>query len=168
MVMRSSRVAIAVLVAAAVLFAVVIARAQNKPRRCDGPEYRQFDFWIGDWDVRDAKGAGQGQNRITREYDGCVLQEHWSAPGETGSSFNLYDFRSKKWHQTWVDNHGTLLLLDGGLEKDGSMLLQSPGGSQRIRYSRLPDGRVRQLWEVSADAGKSWKVQFDGYYSKKK
>ena len=144
------------------------APAENvKPRRCDAPEYRQFDFWLGDWEVRDAQGALQGQNRITREYDGCVLQEHWSAPGQTGSSFNVYDARSKKWHQTWVDNHGTLLLLDGGLDA-GSMFLRSPGGSQRIRWTLLPDGRVRQLWDASADGGKSWSVKFDGYYTKRK
>lgn len=165
--MRISIVAVIV----GILAASGAARAQgtqSKPRPCAGPEHRQFDFWIGDWEVRDAKGAPQGTNRITQEYDGCVLQEHWSSPGQTGSSFNVYDARAKRWHQTWVDSGGTLLLLDGGLEKDGSMLLKSPGGSQRIRWTLLGDGRVRQLWETSDDGGKSWKVKFDGYYSKKK
>jgi hypothetical protein len=149
------------------LLAPIAAQAQGPGRRCDAPEYRQFDFWLGDWEVRDGQGKLQGHNRITREYDGCVVQEHWTATGQTGSSFNIYDARSKKWHQTWVDSGGTLLLLDGGLDGN-AMLLTSPGGTQRIRFTPLPDGRVRQLWETTDDGGKSWKVKFDGYYAKKK
>jgi hypothetical protein len=32
---------------------------------CTAPEYRQFDFWIGDWEVRSAQGRVLGHNRIT-------------------------------------------------------------------------------------------------------
>jgi hypothetical protein len=33
-----------------------------------------------------------------------------------------------------------------------------------IRWTKEPDGSVRQLWRVSADGGKEWKVAFDGRY----
>ena len=44
--------------------------------------------------------------------------------GSVGESFNVYDRRSGTWHQTWVDNGGLLLQLDGQLE-NGSMVLRS-------------------------------------------
>jgi hypothetical protein len=31
----------------------------------------------------------------------------------------------------------------------------------------LPDGRVRQTFQQSTDAGKTWTVSFDGYYRKR-
>jgi hypothetical protein len=46
----------------------------------------------------------------------CVLHEHWvGSKGGNGESFNIYDGATKQWHQTWVDNSGTLLALNGGL-----------------------------------------------------
>ena len=59
---------------------------------CSAPEYRQFDFWLGDWDVTNPAGKPVGHNHVTQEYGGCVLQEHWSGSGGSlGSSFNIYD-----------------------------------------------------------------------------
>jgi hypothetical protein len=146
--------------------------APAQPTPCTAPEYRQFDFWLGDWGVTNPAGKTAGRNRVTSEYGGCVLQEHWTgAGGSVGSSFNIYDPVRKVWHQTWVDNSGTLLELEGGF-KDGAMVLsgeqQQADGSRllnRIIWT-LKDGKVRQLWETSSDGGKSWKTSFDGLYSK--
>ena len=114
-------------------------------KACATPEFRQFDFWLGDWTVTGPKGNAVGKNLITREQGGCVWHEHWTgAKGSTGESFNIYDQTAKRWHQTWVDNGGTLLLLDGG----------------------LVDGRVRQIWTVSSDSGATWATSFDGFYAK--
>lgn len=87
----------------------------------------------------------------------------------TGTSFNLYDAATKRWHQTWVDSAGSLLQLDGNLQ-DGRMVLASAPAAQvnRITWTPLPDGRVRQLWEASADSGATWKTVFDGYYERRK
>src|SRR5436305_7221358 len=88
------------------------------PAPCRAPEYRQFDFWLGDWDVYNAKGTLAGRNLVTSEYGGCVLQEHWTSngsPAQTGSSFNTWSPGRRQWHQTWVDSTGGLLLLDGAL-----------------------------------------------------
>src|SRR5262245_53312618 len=82
------------------------AQPSAPPSACSRPEYRQFDFWIGDWDVYDPKGALAGRNVVTREFGGCVLQEHWTAAGpmaQTGSSFNTWSPARQQWHQTWVD-----------------------------------------------------------------
>jgi hypothetical protein len=149
-----------------------------KPRLaavCAGPEYHQFDFWIGDWDVRGPKGKQAGVNHIRSILDGCVLQENWSgAGGSTGTSYNIYDRTQKKWHQTWVDNQGTLLQLDGAFS-NGRMVMQgttrdSTGAEaqQRITWSQPKPATVRQLWETSTDGGKSWTIAFDGFYSKQR
>src|SRR5512138_297492 len=97
---------------------------------CATAEHRQFDFWLGEWNVVNAKGQTAGTNAITLEQDGCVLHEHWTgAKGGTGQSFNVYDATDKRWHQIWVDNSGSLLQLQGGLV-DGRMVLEGPGRAQ--------------------------------------
>ncbi len=150
--------------------------AVPKPAPCRAPEHRQFDFWLGEWEVRGPAGKVAGRNRITLLHQGCVLFENWTSTGGsiTGSSLNVYDADRKKWHQTWVDNSGGLLVLEGGLV-DGKMVLigeaidvAKPGeGTQnRITWQPLPDGRVRQHWETSTDKGRTWTTSFDGYYTK--
>ena len=141
---------------------------------CTAPEYRQFDFWAGSWDVRNAEGKVAGTNRIEPILGGCALQENWTGRGGmVGTSLNAYDPLDGRWHQTWVDSEGLRLELAGEYAL-GKMTLSGegpepdkPGGRvrHRITWSRLPEGgRVRQLWEVSKDAGASWKAVFDGTY----
>ena len=152
------------------------APAPPKPPACGTLEHRQFDFWIGDWDVHDAAGKFVGQNRITPMHQGCVLFENYRAGAFSGSSVNIYDAEHRKWHQTWVDSSGSLLLIEGG-QVDGQMVLAGEtadpakaGGmlANRITWTALPDGRVRQHWETSADRGKTWTEAFDGYYTRQK
>lgn len=135
---------------------------------CSDPAYRQFDFWIGQWQVFKTDGTLAGSNRIEKEYGGCVLHERYSTPkGYQGESLNTYDTTRKLWHQTWVDNTGLLLLLEGHLV-DGRMVLEGTSGTTRHRITWTPnaDGSVRQFWE-STDAGGQWTVAFDGLYHKK-
>ena len=145
--------------------------AQSESTRCAAPEYRQFDFWLGDWTVADPAGKPEGTNRVTLIQDGCVLQEHWrGTDGSTGTSFNVYNATTRRWHQTWVDNSGGLLLLDGGLSAGAMVLSENRrlrDGStaiERITWSKLGPRKVRQLWERSKDSGKTWRVVFDGIY----
>ncbi|HYW53919.1 MAG TPA: hypothetical protein VE826_08115 [Dongiaceae bacterium] len=147
------------------------------PAPCISAQDRQFDFWLGDWDVTDnASGRPVGTNDVTRELRGCVLQEHWAGAGARGGhgmSFNHYDAARKLWHQTWVDDSGGILYLDGGL-RDGSMILSGKRigrlgkpVTDRITYTPRPDGTVRQWWQVSRDDGKTWATSFDGIYHRK-
>src|SRR5262245_37640711 len=76
--------------------------APKTPPGCTAPAHRQFDFWLGEWSVRDPNGKVVGENRITSLHKGCVLFENWTgAGGFTGSSLNVYDATRKKWHQSW-------------------------------------------------------------------
>jgi hypothetical protein len=150
------------------------AAAPPPAKTCTSEKYRQFDFWIGDWNVT-SNGQEAGSNTIHPIHSGCALQENWQgagAGGISGSSFNIYDQANDKWHQTWVDASGTLLELDGGFV-DGSMILSgerptrdgSGMAQHRITWTPNDDDSVRQLWEVSRD-GMEWTVLFDGHYVK--
>lgn len=142
---------------------------------CVGPEYRQFDFWIGEWTVERADGKVAGFNRIERVAGDCGLQETWtSATGGSGRSLNAYSPHDDLWHQVWLDSGGLWMHLTGGL-RDRSMALEGKtidrgkaAVLQRITWTPQKDGRVRQLWEQSKDDGKTWTVAFDGMYVKKK
>jgi hypothetical protein len=145
------------------------------PRPCSAAAYRQFDFWLGSWSVTRPDGKTAGTNRITRILGGCALREQWrGAGGSSGTSLNVYDADAKLWRQTWVDDRGGVLLLTGGL-RNGRMVLEgdtpAPGGKtvrQRITWTPMPDGRVRQFWDSSSDGGKTWKSEFDGLYAPEK
>ncbi|MET1257277.1 hypothetical protein [Aliikangiella maris] len=82
---------------------------------CSSGEYRQFDFWIGEWEVSNAKGEPVGNNHIFPILNGCALSENWqSVKGGKGVSYTFYDQNQKQWHQTWVDANGGALYLNGG------------------------------------------------------
>ncbi len=167
------------LIAALLCFAVTAGTAPaqtpgNAPAPCAAAEHRQFDFWIGEWDVTNPAGAVAGKNRITQVLNGCVLLEEWAgAGGGSGKSFNLYDARRKRWQQTWVDGNGGILELHGGLTSSGTMVLAGDqpaqgGGTVRNRITWTPRSatEVRQLWETSSDGGATWTTAFDGTYRK--
>lgn len=142
------------------------------PPACTAAEHRQFDFWLGDWQVHRPDGTLAGLNRITREYGGCVIHERYAnGRGYSGESLNVYDVARQLWHQTWVDDTGLLLTLEGRWNGK-SMVLEgvAPGADgapakQRVTWTPHADGSVRQLWEA-VNARGEWRVVFDGKYTK--
>lgn len=156
-------------------FASIVQRVEWNERPCAHlAENRQFDFWVGEWDVRAPEGSPAGQSSITVENGDCWIHEHWSGgAGGKGESFNFYNPTTKKWHQTWVDDQGGLAEFDGEF-RDGAMRME--GYRQGLKNERIPakltlslmpDGRVRQLGENSMDGGKTWTVLYDLMYSRK-
>lgn len=144
---------------------------EERSPACSSEEFREFDFWLGEWQVSDMAGGVVGSSTIRAVLDGCVIEEHWTgAAGSVGQSYNLYDDRTATWHQTWVDNSGLLLRLDGGLV-DGSMVLEGdlrgrdgPTRLHRITWTPSSDGTVRQHWQSSEDFGETWTTVFHGRY----
>jgi hypothetical protein len=154
------------------LFVAMTASGLAHAGACDSADHRAFDFWIGDWNVTGANN-NHTHNVVTREYDGCVIHEHYTGTkGYTGESLNTFDAARKVWHQTWVDSQGTLLTLEGNLHGN-AMLLEGTligkdgvAAKQRVTWTPNADGSVRQFWE-SANPDGSWKAAFDGIYRKK-
>jgi hypothetical protein len=146
-------------------------RAAAEPCRA-APEFRQFDFWIGEWTVKDPKGNTAGTSSIQLILGSCVIFESWTGTGSIGKSFNIYDVNDKKWHQTWTDDHGTFTHYIGSFT-DGKMVLvadqptNGKPGLARMTFSKLPTGDVRQHGESSTDGGKTWTTTFDLVYSKR-
>jgi hypothetical protein len=162
-------------------FAEVEKALDRNARPCEhDPVYRQFDYWVGTWDVRanGSPNAPPATNVITKIHQGCVVLESWTAPGQTGQSFNIYDRVEKKWHQTWVDSSGGLHEYWGQPDKDGNMVYegdipvppnQGTGRMHvRLTFFRRPDGSVRQYSERTMDGGKTWQVNYDLVYTKRK
>jgi hypothetical protein len=159
---------------AALLACLIGGEALAAGSPCAAGPYRDFDFWVGEWSVADAEGKAAGVNTITNEQNGCVIVERWkSAQGGTGQSLNYWDPAAKKWKQLWV-GLGALLHMEGDFQ-GGVMHLEGPlqnltdGRVTTLRgtWSKLDDGRVRQLFEESADGGKTWTTWFDGYYTRR-
>jgi len=80
---------------------------------------------------------------------------------------------ARKWRQTYVDDTGQVLVLEGEF-KDGKMVLQGEkamgrqkGALQRISWQLVPGDKVRQRWDISQDDGRTWSVLFEGLYTKK-
>ena len=149
--------------------ALAQAPAPPPPAR-QSAEYRQFDFWLGEWEVFLPTGKKAGDSRIEAISAGCALLENWSGNGGfSGKSLNSYDSSDGQWHQSWVDSSGSRLDLAGSYADRRMVLSSTPGaGVQRIAWTPNDDGSVRQLWESTADGGKTWTVQFDGKYVRRK
>jgi hypothetical protein len=136
------------------------------------PEYRQFDFWIGEWNAKNAQGLVVGSSSIQLILNRCVIFENWSTPVSSGKSFSNFDAKDGKWHQTWVDDKGNLTHYDGEFT-DGKMILIAEVNSNgqknlaKMTFSKLPNGDVRQFGENSSDGGKTWTAAFDFIYTKK-
>jgi hypothetical protein len=158
--------------------AVVVNEMSDATPPCAHPAHREFDYWIGEWDVFDADATLAGRNVIEPLFGGCVLRETWNGTaGVRGTSLNVHSEGRGAWHQTWVDSTGSLLLLDGGL-RGGAMVMEGstpapddPAVTLRHRISwSVTDGdpnRVRQHWQVSRDDGQTWETAFDGRYERR-
>jgi hypothetical protein len=158
-----------------------------KPFDCSAPEHRQFDFWVGEWDVvtnpataltgTPPPGAQPASNVVERAHKGCVVIENWDdRRGGTGQSFNIYDRARRQWHQTWVDSNGGLHEYWGEL-KDGNMVFMGSvplppasrfQGRRTIRLTFTPMGpdKVRQFSE-SLNVDGTWSVNYDLIYTRR-
>lgn len=141
------------------------------------PNYRAFDFWIGEWDVQSTNAprgpVGVGATSIIeRQLDGCVIQENWlPSGGGAGKSFNIYNAQTKQWEQYYVDSRGTITLYKGTFHEDGNLYYEADqfGTPNKIRMTFFNQGpnQVRQLGHISTDGGRTWAVTFDLTYVRK-
>ncbi len=143
---------------------------------CEAEVHRQFDFWIGEWDVFPNAGGDQvATSRIERASNGCAIRETWMPlGGGGGSSLSTYDPQTSTWHQLWVGGQPGRVFFEGGLV-DGAMVLTGYWGTDndgkaqlvRMTYTLNDDGSVRQYGQASSDHGQTWEDNFDLIYRPK-
>lgn len=162
---------------------VASARQNNTgtpAKPCSGPEQKQLEFWVGEWDLtwpgNNPGEVAHGTNSIKRILDGCIVEETFSggdAMPLRGRSVSVYDIRARKWKQTWVDNEGGYLDLTGE-SKDGQMILACESlradgtkGLQRMVFKNITHDEFDWSWEASKDGGKTWTVAWPIHYKRK-
>lgn len=148
---------------------------------CSKPEFRQLDFWVGEWEAFDLKGNKSGDSKISIIIDSCVILEEWTGtPNQgftyTGKSFNSYNAATKQWQQTWTDNTGNTTEFLRGEGSNGKVVyyadkVTDPKGKifmRRLTFTKLDKDKVRQFGEISTDSGTTWKAEYDLEYRRKK
>lgn len=159
-------------------FAAVLERAKRNAEPCAyRPESRQFDFWIGDWNVTSNRNAGAqaGTSHVERIIGQCVIFENWTGRSGSGKSLNAWNPDLGCWQQTWMDDSGGVTNYTDGRLVDGAMRFtaekkDTAGRWQKHRLTFFPLGpdRVRQLGEHSDDGGATWTVDYDLDYRRVK
>ena len=149
--------------------------AQNNQKPCSAPEASQFDFWVGNWDLYSADTL-TGTNTIYKIMDGCTVQENFESKksGYSGKSWSVYNPQSQTWQQTWVDNQGGYIVLDGKFE-NGSMTLSTAakkiknGKEQvyRMVYHNITKDSFDWDWESTTDNGTTWVSGWHIHYKRK-
>lgn len=155
----------------------ILAAVDKNANPCrDAAESRQFDFWIGDWNVETAQGQPAGTSSIQLILGSCVILENWTSMGGgyAGKSLNIYNVPRKKWQQYWVDNSGAVTFFEGAWEVDHLRLTgenaprSGPQALNRMTFTPLGTDKLRQHGEGSDDGGKTWTTRYDLIYNRKK
>jgi tetratricopeptide (TPR) repeat protein len=138
------------------------------------PEYAAFDFWVGEWEQQNRDGAVVGSTTVKRILENCVLHELTVNPkGYVAQAFHYFDPSLGKWRQTYADTRAGFSHWVGE-SRTGEMRYQgeisSAAGANtlgRSLFTRIDENRIRQVFEVSSDGGKTWTVSWDGFYVRK-
>ena len=139
-------------------------------------EARQFDFWVGEWDVnlrvRQPDGSWADQHRATAHIypilNGKAVLELWSedrVQGIKGFSLRAYDPAAEEW-ALWLNwpqpNQGVLGRLTGAFRHGrGEFFNEFPGQDGetiRARYTFSDVGPDRLRWDdaYTRDGGQTW------------
>ncbi len=144
--------------------------------------YRQFDFWIGDWEAFNLKGKKAGDSKISLILDSCVILEEWSGMtlpngfAYKGKSFNTYNGTVNEWQENWTDNLGGNTHYVKGKFEGNKMIFETAPyqyskdtvAIMRLTFFNLGPDKVRQFAQISKDNGNTWATQYDLEYRRKK
>jgi tetratricopeptide (TPR) repeat protein len=156
------------------LYAITYDRLKQNVYPClYSKQAKEFDFWVGEWDVKSATGQSAGKSKIEKMLGDCVIFENWTSALPfiySGKSINLYNSITKKWMQTWVDDKGGVLEFINGEYKDNQMVFVTlPDTARqitRLTFFNLNPNLVRQVFEVTKDDGATWKTTTDLFYNR--
>ncbi len=158
-----------------------LALSALSQRPCSQPAYRQFDFWIGEWEAFGLNGQKAGDSKISLILNSCIILEEWTSAGQQngmtykGKSFNTYNAATKQWQQTWVDNvGGTNEYLQGKFENNQIIYSSTPFqfkkdtmAIRKMTFTNLNADKLRQHGEISKDNGITWSTEYDLEYRRK-
>ncbi len=175
-------------VVVAVLVAIIgpsVARGAEPETKCPEPEARQFDFWIGDWDIQQKILGSDGgwielpaHTHVEPILGGCALLERWSGRVQffwegmskpeamDGMSVRAWDPKEAVWRIWWMDSRSRRLGVPAvGEFRDGRGEFESSRKGAdgktirtRISFERLSTGRVHWDLAISRDAGRNWQT----------
>lgn len=156
------------------------APAQNGPDWCPEPEARQFDFWIGEWDVENQNSApgsagwsttGSATNRVYAVVGGCAIVEHWrgyafpAAGHIVGFSVRAWDPGARQWEIVllWPMGSPPRFGTSAGRFEDGRGVFRNrfatPAGDavvSRLDFYDITDTAFVWSNGVSRDEGETW------------
>ena len=154
-----------------------VAYSQNaNVKPCSAPEANQFDFWLGNWNLT-YNDTMHASNQITKELESCVIHEHFKDPATKyfGESWSVYNPKTKKWQQTWVDSQGGYIVLTGIFEKGAMTLFTEPtidATGKKIQYrmlfTNISAEKFDWKWDLTNDEGKTWKTNWAIHYQRAK
>ena len=157
------------------LFGELLTKIDMKRNPCMySPEARQFDFWVGQWNVFNPAGRKVGTSVIEESATGCAIMENWTDVfGGNGRSINFYDPATQKWYQYWIGRNGIPTRYSGSFS-EGAMRyetdpVQIGTGTQiqKLTFFHVHSDTVRQFAQKSADGGRTWSVVYDFKYVRK-
>ena len=161
---------------------VLLSSTLYSQKPCSRPEYRQFDFWLGEWEAIGVNGQKAGDSKISLILDSCIILEEWTSASISqgiryaGKSFNTYNAATKQWQQTWVDNAGgSNEYLLGKFDNNKIIYNSSPFpfnkdtmAIRKMTFTNLSSVKLRQHGEISKDNGVNWATEYDLEYRRKK
>jgi hypothetical protein len=169
------------------LFAVFLAASASLPApRCfaaadppacaSNPDRRALDFWLGSWNINVANESTNATSSVTLDLDQCLVVERWDGgDGHTGENVFGYSADDQSWHGLFADSQGRIHLFPTGRVAAGSATFTGPSRDSdgktelnRITIRRVSATQVEQVWQKSADGGKSWNTVFHGEYTRKR
>lgn len=169
--------------AAVVALAFLVAPAAGQVKRaewCPEPEARQFDFWLGEWDVQNRNSrpgadrwaaTGRATNRVYTVVGGCAVVEHWRGwawPGAghiVGFSVRAWDPAAGQWELVllWPMGPPQRFGNPEGRFEDGRgdfysrfTTPQGDSGISRLSFWKIEPGSFQWNNAMSLDGGTTW------------
>jgi hypothetical protein len=154
------------------------ASAQQTRMPCQDPASRQFDFWLGEWNVvnhqRRAEGTpwgitGSATDRVYPVAGGCGIVEHWRGTAAQGLvlGYSLRAWNPGKnqwdlvllWPQPDQPRFVTLAGQFHGSRGDFLRTITDTAGNEirtRFTFSEITDTSLRWNNGTSRDGGRTW------------
>ncbi len=155
--------------------------------RCEVPEAHQFDFLVGEWEIRNeirAPDGGWVTTRATLEghkhLNGCAIIDFWDGIARDGEplmgiTIRGFDTVSGKWSIVWLDdrNPPDFKPLVGEFEDGVGQFFQENevrGEWVKVRFTwdEITEDSARWTQSFWRDGGVTWETDWIMYFTRQK